>query len=108
MLALCVKWHDNYKENANVLPPWTAMQNIVQIVLLGWTEGTQDLVQKPVGLSHVPADMGTIPPKVIKVHVLHSGVKLKEMQLISLSAAKAQARHQQKYTSTSNFTNKTK
>lgn len=44
MLALCVKWHDNYKENANVLPPWTAMQNIVQIVLLGWTEGTQDLV----------------------------------------------------------------
>lgn len=44
MFALCVKWHDNYKENANVLPPWTAMQNIVQTVLLGWTEGTQDLV----------------------------------------------------------------
>lgn len=68
---------------------------------------TRPCVETCVGLSHVPADMGTLSPKVVQVHVLHSWVKLKEVQLTSLSAAKAWARHQQKYKSTSNFTNKT-
>lgn len=57
-----------------------------------------------VGLSHVPADMETTPQRWSQSMSYTHGWSSKRC---SLSAAKAWARHQQKHTSTSNFTNKT-